>query len=367
MKILLAFDSFKNTLSSKQVARTVKEEILKKNDKYEIASLEIGDGGEGSVNAIINALGGKKRYKRIIGPHFEEIRTYIGIYGDACFIESASVVGFKYHNDSDTPSNISTFGIGQLIKYALDLKIKNIYVCLGGTTSNDGGCGLACALGAKFYDKDNKEFIPMGKYLNDISDVDLTNLDNRLKDVNIYALCDVVNPLCGINGASYVYGPQKNANEEEVKLMDEGLSHLHELLLSKYQINNKDVAGSGAAGGLGYAIISFLDGEIRKGIETILDLYKFNDIIKDVDIIFTGEGKLDSQSFFGKVIGGIVARASIYNKKIIGIFGIIDYDLSLLPDCMKEVYETNYLHKDFEYVKKHALRDLRNTIKKIQL
>ena len=367
MKILLAFDSFKNTLSSKRVASIVKEELLRKNNKYDITSLEIGDGGEGSLNAIINAVGGKKRYKRITGPHFEEIRTYIGIKDDSCFIESASVVGFKYHKDIDTPSNISTFGIGDLIKYALDLNLKNIYICLGGTSSNDGGCGMASALGVKFYDKDHKEFIPMGKYLNDICDIDLSNLDKRLENVNVYALCDVTNPLCGINGASYVYGPQKNANAEEVKLMDAGLIHLHELLYKKYHINNKDIEGAGAAGGLGYGIISFLKGKIKKGIDTILDLYKFNDIIKEIDLIFTGEGKLDNQSFYGKVVAGIIKNANKYNKRVIGIFGTIDYDLSLLPDCMKEVYETNYLHKDFEYVKKHALRDLRETIKKIQL
>ena len=234
MKILLAFDSFKETLTSSQISKIVKEELLKKDKNLDIQSLEIGDGGEGSVNAIISALNAKKRYKTISGPHFEKIRAFIGIKDDSCFIESASVVGFKYHKDSDTPSNISTYGIGELIKYALDLNIKNIYVCLGGTTSNDGGCGMAAALGVKFINKDGNSFIPMGKSLNDICDIDLSALDKRLNDCNIYALCDVVNPLCGLNGASYVYGPQKNASAEEVKIMDLGLNHLSELMKNKY-------------------------------------------------------------------------------------------------------------------------------------
>lgn len=367
MKILLAFDSFKETLSSPQISKIVKEELMKKDQTLDIQSLEIGDGGEGSVNAIINAINAEKRYKTISGPHFEKIRAFIGIKYDSCFIESASVVGFKYHKNSDTPSNISTYGIGELIKYALDLNMRNIYVCLGGTTSNDGGCGMAAALGAKFINKDGNLFIPMGKSLNDISDIDLSALDKRLNDCNIYALCDVVNPLCGINGASYVYGPQKNASAEEVKIMDLGLNHLSELMKNKYNIDNKDLPSTGAAGGLGYGIISFLNGKIKKGIETILDLYNFNDIIRDVDIIFTGEGKLDNQSFSGKVIAGIIKYGEMYNKRIIGVFGIIDYDLNKLPECMKDVYETNINHNDFEYVKKHAEADLRNTIKRIKI
>lgn len=365
MKIVLAFDSFKGTLSSKELAKITKKELLKKYKGLEISSLEIGDGGEGSLNAIINQIYGEKRYKRIFGPNFNKIRGTIGIKDDTCFIESANVVGFKYKKQSTSPSDYTTYGIGQLIKEALDLKIKNIYICLGGTITNDGGCGMAAALGAKFLNKNREEFIPKGASLNDIEDVVLEDLDKRLADVNIYGLSDVVNPLFGPNGASFIFGPQKGANNEEVELMDKGLVKLSSIINAKYHLDFADEMGSGAAGGLGYGIYTFLNGSLKKGIETILDLYKFNDIIKDADFIFTGEGKLDSQSFQGKVIDGIIKRASLYQKPIIGVFGIIEDSNEDYNKYFYKLYETNYKHLPFEEVKKHAKRDLIETIKKI--
>ncbi len=365
MKIVLAFDSFKGTLSSKEIAKITKKELLNKNKNIEITSLEIGDGGEGSLNAIINQIGGKKRYKRIFGPDFHKIWSSLGVKGDSCFIESADVVGFKYKKNDTSPSNYSTYGIGELIKKALDLNMKNIYICLGGTITNDGGCGMAAALGAKFLNKKREVFIPKGISLQEIDDVILDGLDKRLNDVNIYGLSDVVNPLYGTNGASYVFGPQKGANIEEVALMDKGLINLSKILVDKYQIDYANSLGAGAAGGLGFGIYAFLNGSLKKGIETILDLYKFNDIIRDADYIFTGEGKLDSQSFQGKVIDGIIKRASVYNTKIIGVFGIIEQEE--YKDCFYKVFETNNQHLPFEEVKKHAKEDLIKTIKKIDL
>ena len=364
MKVLLAFDSFKGTMTSLEVAGIVKKGLKNKYPTLDIKTLEIGDGGEGTLDAIINQIGGEKRFKRIVGPHFEEIEAPIGIKGNTCFIESASVVGFKYKRKEDTPSSISTYGIGELIKYALDLDMKNIYICLGGTTSNDGGCGLARALSAKFYNKEGLEFTPMGVSLNEIEDIELENLDKRLKNVNIYGLVDVINPLFGKNGASYVYGPQKGASEAEVIKMDEGLRRLSQILLEKYQLDLANFQGSGAAGGLGYGLISFLNGKIKKGIETILDLLNFNDIIEEADIIFTGEGRLDAQSFQGKVIDGIFKKAK--DKDVIGIFGIVDENVEI-PYKFKKIYEINSKHLPFEEVKKHTKSDLEELVKTIDL
>ncbi len=367
MKIVLAFDSFKGTLSSKKIAKITKKELLKKDKDLDIISLEIGDGGEGSLNAIINQTRGKKRYKRIFGPYFKKIWGCIGIKNDTCFIESANVVGFKYKKAFTSPSDRTTYGIGQLLKYALDLNMKNIYICLGGTITNDGGCGMASALGAKFINKNGAEYVPRGVSLNEIADVKLEYLDERLKNVNIYGLSDVVNPLYGENGASFVFGIQKGANDIEVKLMDEGLINLSNILKYKYNLDYANSVGAGAAGGLGYGVYAFLGGKIQKGIDTILDLYNFNDIIKDVDYIFTGEGKLDKQSYSGKVIDGIISRASLYNKRIIGVFGIVDSEIECFNNCFYKIYETNYQHLPFEEVKKHARLELIQTIQKINL
>lgn len=364
MKVVLAFDSFKGTMSSLEVARIVENKLVNKYSDIIVATLEIGDGGEGTLNAIINQTGGEKRFKRIIGPHFEEVEAPVGIIGDTCFIESASVVGFKYKKASDTPSNISTYGIGELIKYALDLNMKNIYVCMGGTTSTDGGCGMASSLGVKFYNQKGKEFIPMGISLNEIVDIDTSGIDKRLKSVNIYALSDVTNPLFGKMGASFVYGPQKGASIEEVAIMDEGLINLDNILSKKYHLNNATYPGAGAAGGLGYGLISFLGAKIEKGIEVILDLLHFNDIIKDADIIFTGEGRLDSQSFQGKVVDGILKRSK--NKCLIGIFGIIDENVNI-PHEFKKVYEINTKHLPFEDIKNNAKADLEKLVEIIDL
>ena len=367
MKVVLAFDSFKGSFTSKEVATIVKEELSKKYEDLDIVSLEIGDGGEGTVDAIINALNGKKLSKAIIGPHFEEIEAFIGIKGESAFIESASVVGFKYKKAPDTPSNITTYGIGELIKYALSFGVKNIYLCLGGTTSNDGGCGMAASLGVKFIGKDEKPFIPVGKYLNDIKDIDISEIDKRLKDVNIYALSDVTNPLYGSFGASFIYARQKGAKDEEIVELDKGLINLHNIIKEKYGFDYAKAEGAGAAGGLGYGALVFLNAKVCKGIETILDLLGFNDIIKDASIIFTGEGKLDVQSLCGKVISGISKRVEMMGKKMIGIFGIIDYKDLQIPSSFVKVYEINSKHLPFEKIIKTKEKDLRQVVRSIKL
>ena len=367
MKIVLAFDSFKQTMSSKEVGETVKQALLEENPDLDITCLEIADGGEGSVDAIVDGISGEKQFKTILGPHFDKIDACIGRKGNDFYIESASVVGFKYKKENDTPSNISTFGIGELIKYALDENARNIYICLGGTTSNDGGCGMACALGAKFYDSKKNEFTPIGTSLNNIADIDISGLDKRLFNTNIIALCDVVNPLYGKNGASYVYAFQKGADEKEVESLDKGLIKLDKIMKEKYNIDNANVSGAGAAGGLGYGIISFLKGNIKKGIDTILDIINFDEIIKDCTYIFTGEGRLDSQSFQGKVLNGITDRAQKQNKNVICVFGTISKEEIKLPKCICKVYKTNIFDLPFEEIKLHAKEDLFEVIKSIEL
>ncbi len=368
MKVVLAFDSFKESMSNETVAMITGNVLRKKYPGINIEYIPIGDGGEFSVDALVKGTEGLLKYYKVTGPHFETIYAPLGFKDKEFFIESASVVGYKYKRNGDTPKEITSYGIGELIKKALDMDARNIYICLGGTISNDGGCGMAASLGVKFYDYNDNEFIPVGKTLKDIKRIDMSGQDQRIKDVDIYALSDVTNPLYGENGASYVYAPQKGADKEEVEMLDEGLKHLADVVREDLQYDFAYNMGAGAAGGLGFACLAFAKAKIRRGIETILDIVDFDNKIRDADYIFTGEGKLDSQSFQGKVIMGIVNRATMLNRKVIGVFGTIDRSTKIiLPPCVKNVYETNILNLPFKQAKPRCKDDLEETIKKIDL
>ena len=368
MKVVLAFDSFKESMTNEKVAQITSYALSKKYPGIDIDYIPVSDGGEGSVDAIVKGCNGMITYCKVTGPHFETIYAPIGFKDDACFLESASVVGFKFKREEDTPKKISSYGLGELVKICLDKGYKKIYIGLGGTISNDGGCGMACSLGVKFYDNENKEFIPLGETLSKIKRIDMSGLDERINTAKIYALSDVTNPLYGENGASYVYAPQKGADDDEVKMLDSGLINLSNIIRDNYQYDFAYSMGAGAAGGLGYACLVFLHAKIRRGIETILDICDFDDKIKDADYIFTGEGCLDSQSFQGKVLMGIVNRASMFNKKVIGVFGKIDRSRKFVfPSCVSAVYETNRLNLPFKDAKLRCEEDLEKTVLEIDL
>ena len=367
MKVVLAFDSFKETLSSLEVANITKEELLKKYPNLEVDIISVSDGGEGSLDSIEYSNDCDRIEYTITGPHFEKISASIlNVNGDY-YIESASVVGFKYKQEEDSPKKISSYGIGELIKKVLDNNPKSISICLGGTISNDGGCGMAAALGVKFFDVDGNEFIPLGESLHKIHKIDNSELDKRIYDTKVYALSDVTNPLFGKNGASYVFARQKGADEEEIKMLDDGLRHLNDMFIQCFGRDVSNIPGSGAAGGLGYATYAFLNAKQKSGIDSILEACNFDLKIKDTDYIFTGEGKLDSQSFQGKAIMGITKKAILYNKKVIGIFGTISDEKFELPECVCAIYKTNYLDLPFSEAKLRCREDLRQIIKNIAI
>ena len=367
MKVVLAFDSFKETMSSLEVANITKEELLKKYKDIDVTIIPISDGGEGSLDAISYSNDVSKLFFEVTGPHFERIvSSIINIDGDF-YIESADVVGFKYKKEGDSPKMLTTYGIGELIKKALDYNPKSISICLGGTITNDGGLGMLSALGLKCYDNLGQEFIPLGESLKDIEYIDSSNIDERIFNTKVYALMDVTNPLYGKNGASYVFAKQKGADDEEIRLLDEGLINLSDkakIALSKDYSNE---AGSGAAGGLGFACLAFLKANNRSGIESIMDACNFNEHIINSDYVFTGEGRLDSQSFQGKAIMGIMNRVKKYNKKLIFVCGTISDENFEFDECIKGVYKTNYLNLDFQEAKLRCVEDLRKTINDIEL
>lgn len=365
-KIIIAPDSFKETMSNIEVANIIYDCLKTKYSDYEYKVMPVADGGEGSLNAIM---------------HNSDLNTFVcnnanmelcevkyGITNSCGIVEVAENVGFKYKRDYSNPGNTTSYGVGEVIKEIVKKGIKKIYICLGGTITNDGGCGMASALGVKFYDENNKEFIPTGNTLTRISKIDNSNYLKQYNSIKLIGLCDVTNPLYGKNGASYVYAPQKGANEQEVEILDKGLRYLEKIVLKDIGLDVANEKGSGAAGGIGYAIQSFLNGKLQKGIQTILSIMNFNKELTNQTIIITGEGKLDSQSMQGKVIDGIV---SIAKKKQIPVIVVTGKYEGKLEDYKKmgieQIVVTNPQNIPFEIVKKICREQLKEAINKLEI
>lgn len=348
MKIILATDSFKGTLSSENVEKILKEEIVSRTGA-DVLCVPIADGGEGLVDSFRKIKGGKIINISVTGPNFIKTDAKYLMSGTTAYIEMAEACGLPKADPKDT-KEVTTYGVGELIKDALSKGAESIILGLGGSASTDGGCGMAAALGTEFYDKNGNNFIPVGKNLCDIEKI----VFNR--NVTLTALCDVKNPMYGKNGAAYVFGPQKGATAEDVIKLDDGLRHLADLF-KKSGIQDFDKEGSGAAGAMGAGVLAFCNGRLQRGIDAVLDAADFDEIVKDADFVITGEGSLDSQSFSGKVIDGIIKRSG--KAKVIAVVGINQIDKPEKYGLTK-VFETNYEHRPFEEIKKTAQSDLKN-------
>ncbi|MFA6843784.1 MAG: glycerate kinase [Bacilli bacterium] len=359
MKIVLAFNAFKQTMSASMATSIFQDQLYSRN--INIVPVVVADGGEGSVQAMYSNLKGKKdlvKYE-VTGPHLEKITAEVLISKNMAVLEVASVVGYKYKYKNDTPKNIYTLGIGEIIKKLLDTDIKDIYICMGDSISNDAGMGILYALGAKFYNDENDEIIPCGSKLNDIRNIDLQGIDPRVKDKNFIALSDVENILFGPQGASYIFASQKGAKSVELKQLDDGLRNVAKIFNNNYE----NYIGSGAAGGIGYAILC-LGGKIQSGIETILNIAHFNQKIKNADFVITGEGQLDEQSFQGKTVSGIIKKTNQSGTKLIGFFGIITLPKEKYENLFYKVYEINYLHLPFDSIVNYSIEMYKMTIDK---
>ena len=324
-------DSFKGTMSSECVCDIMEKIIQKHIPEADIMSIPVADGGEGTVDAILKILGGRKKFLMVKGPYFEEISSFYGILpNNTAVIEMAAASGLPLVGDNLHAELTTTYGVGQLIENAVQSGCTKILLGLGGSATNDGGCGMAAALGVKFTDKNGKSFIPVGKTLKDIEHIDTALFKQKYSSVQFSAMCDITNPLCGINGASYVFGPQKGADEQTVKMLDEGLNHLASVISADLNKNIKEIPGAGAAGGMGAGVVGFLNGKLQSGINSILDLVKFDEVVQNADYVFTGEGKIDNQSIQGKVISGIAKYTKKYNIPLIAVVGCIGEDIDEL-------------------------------------
>lgn len=322
---ILVPDSFKGTLSAIEVCNIMKSSIKNLYKDANIISVPVADGGEGTVDAFLYALGGEKKSIWVSDAFNEQkiLAHYAMLKDDIAVIEMATCAGLPLVKNRLEPDKTTTFGVGELIIDAIDSGAKKIILGLGGSATNDGGCGMAVALGVKFKDEQDQEFIPTGGTLSQIYKIDMNNIYPKIKDVEFISMCDVDNPLCGRLGASAVFAPQKGADEDMVRLLDEGLAHLAKIIKRDLHIEVKDIKGAGAAGGLGAGSIAFLQSKLTKGIDVILDTINFDELVSKADIVFTGEGKFDSQSLHGKVVMGVAKRSQKYKTPVIVVTGAI--------------------------------------------
>lgn len=323
-KIVVAPDSFKGSLTAGEVADGCIRAIRKVVPGCECVRLPVADGGEGTVEALAST--GDFDYKecRVTGPLGETVlaRYALSSEGETAVMEMAQAAGLTLIPEKRrNPLLTTTFGVGEMMLDAVGRGCRKICMGLGGSATNDGGMGMLSALGYRFLDRDGKELKGIGASLEKVEDIDCSSVDNRIKDVEFIAACDVDNPFYGKNGAAFVFAPQKGASPETVQRLDKGLRNFAEIIALKFGINLEEVAGSGAAGGLGGAFCAFLKAKMMPGIEMVLDAVNFDDYVENADLIITGEGSIDRQSLMGKVLSGVLERGRKAGVPVLAVGG----------------------------------------------
>ena len=367
-KFLLMPDSFKGTMSSSTVCDVMKNSIEKLYDDAIIRSIPVADGGEGSVDCFLTAVGGRKISVTCSNPYFEKIDGYFGLINDekTAVVEMAVAAGLPLVENRKNPLKTTTYGVGEIVKKALDYGVEELIMCLGGSATNDFGTGFASCMGVKFYNDKGEPFIPVGESLCKVNKIDISDVDKRIKNVKITVMCDVDNPPYGKDGASYVFAKQKGANDKEIELLDDGVKHICEIVKKDLGKDLSNLVGGGAAGAMACGLVAFFDAKLKMGIDTILDVTKFDDIVDENTIIFTGEGKIDSQSVRGKVVSGISKRAKEKGAKVIVIVGGAEGDLSLAYELgVNSIFAINRLPEDFSISKHKSLQNLKETFENV--
>lgn len=326
-KAVLIPDSFKGTLSSMEICAIMEREIHALFPACEVHSIPVADGGEGSVDAFLAALGGEKIYTEVCGPYMEPMEAFYGLTGRTAVIEMAACAGLPLVGERKNPELTSTYGVGQLMCHALENGAEKIIMGLGGSATNDGGCGAAAALGVRFINRAGESFVPTGGTLYDIEKIDMSGLSPFADRAEIITMCDIDNPMYGELGAAYIFGPQKGADEEMVRRLDAGLFHLCEVIKRDIGLDLSAIPGGGAAGAMGAGMAAFFGSELRMGIEAVLDTVDFETAAAGADFVFTGEGKLDSQSLRGKVVIGVARRAKKLGIPLIAVVGGAEAEL----------------------------------------
>lgn len=339
MNIAVLVDSFKGSLSSLEAGNIIKESILKINENENIITKPIADGGEGMVESL-SALKGAEIIEVIVkDPLLRDIKAKYLIVDDEdlsenklAIIEMSSSSGLTLISNELSPIKASTYGVGDIIIDALDKGVKEFIIGIGGSATNDVGIGMLTRLGIKFLDKNDEQVHPSAYGIKELDHIDLSELDSRIKDCHFSIACDVKNPLVGKNGSAYIFGPQKGADDKQVEELNSLHMKFHAKTKEIIKDSNCDYPGSGAAGGLGYAFKNYLNADLSSGIGLILELINAEKIIRDADIVVTGEGRLDHQSAYGKTPIGVANLAKKYNKTVIAFSGIATNDANIVND-----------------------------------
>lgn len=365
-KCVIIPDSFKGTLSSVEICEIIQSKVLEYYPECHVTAIPVADGGEGTVDCFLHALKGDRISLSVSGPYGEKLAGYYARFGNTAVIEMAQAAGLPLVKGRENPALTTTYGVGEMIRHAVEGGCNEIIIGLGGSCTNDGGTGMAAALGVRFYDSEGKSFVPTGGTLSHISKIDVSDAKALLKDCKITAMCDIDNPMYGKTGAAYVFSPQKGADAEMVEFLDKNLRDLSDRIIQDLGLDVSELPGSGAAGAMGAGVAAFLGGELKAGIQTVLDLVRFEDIIQGADMIFTGEGRIDGQSLRGKVVIGVAQRAVKQNVPVVAVVGdVADDAVAAYEKGVTAIFSINRLAIPFEKASLRSRQDLTSTVNDI--
>ena len=367
-KILLVPDSFKGTLSSRQVCQVMSGQLRRFFPQAQVKSIPVADGGEGSVEAFLAAAGGERRMLTVTGPFGEPVKAFYGILGDGrtAVIEMAACAGLPLAEGRLNPERATTYGVGELLLAAKEAGCTKAILGLGGSCTNDGGVGAAAALGAKFTRADGAAFVPSGGTLGEIAALDVSPVAQALQGMELTAMCDIDNPLYGEAGAAAVFAPQKGADAAMVARLDAGLRHLGQVAARCLGRDFSHLPGAGAAGGLGFGMAAFCGAQLRMGIDAVLDAVGFDSLLPGTDVVFTGEGKIDSQSARGKVVSGVAARCRKAGVPVVAVVGQIGQGFEeMYQQGLTAVFSINRAAQPFAESRFHAGENLALTMENI--
>ena len=364
MKVVVAVDSFKGSMTSMEAGTAVKSGILAAHPDAEVIVRPLADGGEGTTDALTEGLNGKRINLTVTGPMGEPVDAYYGYLEDTntAVMEMASAAGITISDHAD-PMKATTFGVGEMILHAIDNGIRNFIIGIGGSATNDGGCGAAAALGAVFRNAAGEAFVPVGATLAEVAEIDLSGLHPALASAELVTMCDIDNPLCGPLGAAHVFAPQKGADPAMVELLDAGLAHLADVVERCTGRDIRQLHGAGAAGGMGGGMVAFFGSTLQMGIETVLDTVGFDKLLEGADMVFSGEGKLDAQSLLGKVVIGVARRTKRAGVPLVAVVGDIGDNIEAAYDMgVSAVFSINRVAVPFREAKPRSKSDLALTM-----
>ncbi|WP_417614444.1 glycerate kinase [Oceanisphaera sp.] len=334
-KIVIAPDSFKESLTALEVAEAVKQGFLAVYPDAEYRLIPMADGGEGTVEALVAVTGGNIVHTRVTGPLGNPVEAHYGVLGDGktAVIEMASASGLHHvAQEARDPCMATSRGTGELIRHALDAGLRHIIVGLGGSATNDAGVGMLASLGAKFRDAQGNEIADGGAALSNLKSIDISGLHPAMADCTFEVACDVDNPLLGDRGATAIFGPQKGATTAQAARLEQALTHLADVIVASGFADQREKNGAGAAGGMGFGMMTFMDATFRPGIDIVIEATRLKDAVKGADLVITGEGRIDSQTIFGKTPIGVARTAKIYDIPVIGLAGSISEDVAVVCD-----------------------------------